>query len=44
MKRLKQKKHYMPLELVLDREEVFQLSFREFMNRNVEELKGKLRI
>lgn len=44
IKRIKQKRSYETLHLVLDREDVFQQSFQEFMNRKAEELKGKLKI
>ena len=44
IKRQKQKKHYQTIHMFLNRDEVFQQSFTEIMNKKAEELKGKLQI
>lgn len=44
IRRLKHKRPYGTVNIVIDRKDVFQQSFDEFMNMKADDLKGKLKI
>lgn len=44
IRRLKHKKPYGTVNMVIDRKDVFHQSFEQFMNRKADDLKGKLKI